>query len=338
MNFPARLAGTLMLLGLLAVPFGEARADTTCQATSTDLAFGAVDANGMVSAQATVMIDCSTRLFVTLGTVVSVRACLHLGDGVTGTGHFNPRRMTNAEGDPLHFQLYQDPGHSVIWGSRSLPALPDFVTRDFQYNVTGFTGGTSRTVVIYGQVPVQDALAAGSYSNPFTGVHTLFEFQATERRIGSGTYPTSCTTGGEDGGGTGNFPFTVSANVPPQCSFRGITDLDFGAVPGLIDSHRDQTSSISLACTGRTPWAMSLDNGQNAVRTQRRMRRATSGDFIGYQLFRDPQRTQRWGGTTNVIGTGTGTTQAVTVYGRVFGGQAVPAGRYRDVITVTVTY
>ena len=68
-------------------------------------------------------------------------------------------------------------------------------------------------------------------------------------------------------------------------------------------------------------------------------------DYLAYELYRDPSRTQRWGndtaGGTNTVN-GSGSTQTnptvLTVYGRV-PVQAVGApGTYTDTITVTLSY
>ena len=62
---------------------------------------------------------------------------------------------------------------------------------------------------------------------------------------------------------------------------------------------------------------------------------------LGYKLFRDSGRTQNWGntvGTDTVAGTGNGTQQTLTIYGRV-PAQTTPApATYNDTVTVTVTY
>jgi spore coat protein U-like protein len=65
------------------------------------------------------------------------------------------------------------------------------------------------------------------------------------------------------------------------------------------------------------------------------------GATVGYALYSNAGRTTNWGntvGTDTVSGTGNGTGQALTVYGRV-PPQSTPApGAYSDTITVTVTY
>jgi spore coat protein U-like protein len=67
---------------------------------------------------------------------------------------------------------------------------------------------------------------------------------------------------------------------------------------------------------------------------------STGSDQLNYNLFVDASRVVVWGD-----GSGGSSTVALTaaaadipVYGRVPGGQNVPAGSYIDTIVVTVTY
>ncbi|KAG1165703.1 hypothetical protein G6F35_018628 [Rhizopus arrhizus] len=64
--------------------------------------------------------------------------------------------------------------------------------------------------------------------------------------------------------------------------------------------------------------------------------------YLTYELYRDSARSLRWGNTLNVDtvgGTGSGSAQQLTIYGRVppVTGQP-PAGAYNDLVQVTITY
>jgi spore coat protein U-like protein len=270
-----------------------------------------------------------------------VRMCLNIGDGANGIGYFNPRRMTNSFGEPLNFQLYTDAARSQIWGSRGNPNVPTPQFSDFDYSVPLLGGSQMKMFTIYGRIPAQ-TLIAGSYSNPFTGIHTSLEYRYNETLLGTASYPASCISGGI-GGATvsGAFPFTATATVAPNCRAYTTTDLDFGSISGLITSNTDQTSTISMTCTGRTAWNVGLNNGLNASGNIRRMRLGTTANHVDYELYRDSARIDRWGntiGTDTVPGTGTGAAQTLTVHGRLPAAQNAPAGSYSDTITVTVTY
>lgn len=334
-----RLSLLLLLLAAGAGCLSTAKAATTCTGTATSVAFGAVSTTGVTDVSATFNVTCSTSGLGVLANT-KVRMCLNIGDGDNGIGFFNPRRVTNGFGEPLNFQLYTDAARSQIWGSRGNPTVPTPQLSDFDYSVPLFGGSQMKTFTIYGRIPVQ-TLIAGSYSNPFTGFHISLEYRYDEALL-SANYPASCIAGGDGGMTAFNaFPFTATATVLPNCRAYTTTDLDFGSIPGLITSNTDQTSTIGMTCTGRTAWHVGLNNGQNASGSIRRMRLGATTNYVAYELYSNPGRTTRWGNTINtdtIPGTGTGSAQSLTVYGRVPATQTVPSGSYSDIITVTVTY
>lgn len=318
---------------------GAAHAATTCSLVSTTpLSFGPVTGDSTVDVTGSVTLNCTTAA-LSLFAKAKVRMCISIGAGDSGDGQINPRRMTNSAGDPMQFQIFLDAARTQVWGQLGNPAAPTPWMVDVEYDVPLIFGASrNRTFVLYGRVPAQVGLAAGMHDNFFAGAHARVDYRYAEQIVGDPPYPSSCTTGSNRGGNF-SFPFQVTATVPNHCSISTATDLDFGTVPGLIDSHRDQTSTVTVSCTGRTPWRMSMDDGRHAAGGQRRMRQEEGPNHVRYELYRDPARTQRWGdGASRLQGTGTGSTQTLTVYGRVQGGQAVPAGSYSDTITVTVTY
>lgn len=337
-RLPYMLAPTMMLLASLSQT-ETALAATTCSASTTPLALGTVTGSSNVDSSATITVSCSTA-GLSLLAVARVKLCLNIGAGANGSGQTNPRRMTNSFGDVLNFQIYSDAGRTNIWGDSTIPATPTPVSQDLEYNVPVLGGSGGFTATMYGRVPPQSGLAAGSYTNPFTGNHTRIDYRYAEAVLLAPAWPASCTSGGT-GGGSVSFPFTASATVPDNCAISVADDLDFGSVAGIINANHDQSSGITFTCTGRTAWNVSLNDGQNVSGSTRRMRLGATGSYVTYELYRDPARTQRWGVTTGsdtVAGTGTGSAQNLTVYGRVPAPQTVPAGSYNDVVTITVTY
>ena len=122
-----------------------------------------------------------------------------------------------------------------------------------------------------------------------------------------------------------------------SCAIGTAGDLSFGQVIAL-DSARDQTSVITFLC--RALWKIGLSNGSHASGTQRRML-GPGGNYINYELYKDSNRTQRWGNTPDVdtqsgVANYDTLTQA-TVYGRVPAQEAIP-GTYSDTITVTLIF
>jgi len=340
------LAALLAMATLLAV--GSARADTTCTTTTpVTAAFGNVAnaAAAPVFTTTTFTITCSTTALSLLATA-SVRACLGIGAGTTGTTLSPLRRMTNASGDPLNYQLFTTSAYSTIWGLTP-GATPAPRVVDLNYNVPLLTGGSGAvSVTIYGRIPAGQTLSAGAYSSAFSGGDVRLEYAFNEVLLGTATAPPACTSvAGVTGHkvATGGFPFTVTANVLPQCSAYVTTDMDFGSNAGAVTGNIDRTSTIGLTCINRTAYTIALDNGLHANGAVRRMRHETDPAwFIPYELYRDGARTQRWGSTANVdlvSGTGTGAAQTLTVYGRAPPTSgAVAAGSYSDQIKVTITY
>lgn len=335
-----RLAMLVALLAGYGLRMPMAQANTTCSATAPTLSFGTVSVTTFTDATVTFNVTCNT-FGLSLLANAKVRMCLNIGDGVNGGGNFNPRRMLNGFNEPLQFQIYTDAARSQIWGSRGNPTVPNPKGLDFDYSVPLLGGNQTLPVTLYGRVPTQ-TLIAGNYTNPFTGIHTSIEYRYDETLLGSATFPTSCISGG-DGGATANnaFPFTASATVPVNCRSYVTTELNFGSISGLITANTDNTSTVSMTCTGRTPWNVGLNNGANASGSIRRMRLGATSNFVNYELYTTTGRTVRWGntvGTDTAPGTGTGAAQTLTVFGRVPAPQAAAAGSYSDTITVTITY
>lgn len=332
-------AALLLLLVCGAFAPREASAATTCSATVTDVDFGAnVDPVAGASTTATLNYSCTTS-GVSSGTSVRVLACFSIGDGSAGDATtINPRRMTQSGTNPpyLYFNLFTNAAATAIWGTFWQAAFPP---PQVSINRTG-NGTTTGSLPVYGRVqPNQTTITPGAYGNTFNGGHFNLDYRYRE---GSGTAPTDCRTGGGGGTTTAGGTFAVRATVPADCEVTAAGDMAFASPVNLLTSNIDQTSTLSLTCTNGANYQIGLDNGGNAVGTQRRMRLGTTGNYVAYELYRNVGRTQRWGGTLNTdttAGTGSGTSQSVTVYGRVPVQSPMPAaGAYKDTILVTVTY
>jgi len=317
----------------------RAGATTTCTAVATALDFGNVSNSAATDTSAQITVTCQTGALSILGTIY-VRMCLNIGEGAQGGGlGIAPRRMLNPLSDSLSFQLYRDSARSLIWGSTLNASTPLQVDLTYSSLVTGGSGSASYT--LYGRIPLQSGIATGTYQNNFSGVYTNLQYRYDEPLIGTpASMPASCTTGGTGGASAVQFPFVGSATVAPVCTIASIADLDFGTQSGLVDTALNYTTTLSMNCRRRTAWQVGLDNGQNASGTVRRMRNA-AGQYLTYELYRDAARSQRWGSTLNSdtqTGTGTGSAQSLTLYGRVPAAQTPRPGSYSDVVKVTVTY
>lgn len=307
---------------------------TSCSANASDLAFGNISMGAVQNSTAAITVNCTTTNLAILGNV-KVRMCLNIGAGTT----ISTRKMNTPLLNPLQFQIYRDASRSQIWGD----SISDDLNLDFPYTLALLGGGSSSiSATLYAQVPAQLGLAAGNYQNTSVGNHTRLDYRYAEPALllGNPSYPTSCTSGG-NGGGSITFPFTTHATVPASCIIDVVNNLKFGSVSGLITSNTDQTTNFSFTCTKTTPWQVSLDNGLHANGTVRRMRLGGTNNYVQYELYSDSAHNLPWGSildTNTVNNTGTGSSQNLTIYGRVPAPQSVPSGYYSDTVTVTITY
>ncbi len=145
--------------------------------------------------------------------------------------------------------------------------------------------------------------------------------------------------------GTATNTFQVTATVISSCTVAG-TALNFGSSidPLAAATPLDATSTLNVQCTNTTPYTVALNAGANAGGasnfTTRTMKSGTRS--LGYQLYLDAGRSSVWGDGTatssTVAGTGTGSAQSLTIYGRLPSLANVVPGSYTDTVTVTISY
>lgn len=135
----------------------------------------------------------------------------------------------------------------------------------------------------------------------------------------------------------------VTATVTSTCSITAGT-LAFGNVDVTSGNNVDTSTTINVTCTSGTDWEASADEGLGEDATLA-IRQMTDGDdnTLDYILSTQSDYSDIWGDgvdtTELVTGTGTGSAQTPTIYGRVLSGQSTaPTGAYSDTVTVTVTY
>ncbi len=136
---------------------------------------------------------------------------------------------------------------------------------------------------------------------------------------------------------TGSLP--VSATVQATCIIDSIDALAFGTyVQGT--GNKTATGTINLNCGTGIAYNVRL-SGLVGV-ANRTM--DFGGNSLEYQIYRDSAYVDRWGdidNTNTFNSTGTGTSVAIPVYGRIVDSGAnltAPAGLYNSVVTVTVNY
>ena len=309
----------LRWLAMLAVLMMPAVAwSQSCTFTISDMNFGVVDT---LSGAAT---NSTSTLNMTCQGAQRILICPSLSLG--GAGGTAATRVMTGGISQLNYQLYSDPGRSVVWGSHvsSPPPAPP----GFSLTPSNFSS-VSGTATIFGSVAGgQGTARVLLYTSDFSGSRTDIHYFYSAGN--------DCTTGE---GSSASAPFQVRATVAANCLLT-ILDIDFGAQQ-VISGNIDATGQVSVKCTPSTPYTVSLGNGTTGTGPAAR-RMVKAGVGITYGLYRNAARNQVWGDATTpgstVAGSGSGVAQPLTVYGRV-PPQATPSpGVYNDTVVVTVTY
>ncbi len=147
----------------------------------------------------------------------------------------------------------------------------------------------------------------------------------------------TCLSPAKSQAATATSAIAVSATVLSFCTITA-APLIFGNYTSVT---LDGTTTVTVVCTLSTPYQVTLNAGTGTGATVA-VRKLTNGAVtLNYSLYSDAARATVWGatiGTDSVGGTGTGLTQALTVYGRIPAGQFPTPGAYSDVVTATITY
>ena len=323
---------TLAAVALLACDITPANADApiSCTATSNELNFGTVNLldTGRQGSTAQITLNCQS----TPNTQILI--CVGL-QGDPTTGQFGVRHLALAGGgggSALTFNLYSDAAGLNVWGDVGRLSYPPVtatmtISPDQEHQNTVM-------LTIYGFLAAnQGSLAPGTYDTSSIGGWRLtlayIAYKGNAPACGSGGFTTT----------TSNFK--ISAVVQSDCVLNSASEMNFGTVPGILTQNVDTTAAISVTCNG-TPYYVLLGDGQHATSAggQRRMK-GPNGGYVSYELYKDSQRSQRWGDTEALgeTNTGNGQAQTLTVYGRVPPQPAAPrAGTYTDAVVVTVNY
>jgi spore coat protein U-like protein len=139
----------------------------------------------------------------------------------------------------------------------------------------------------------------------------------------------------------------VSATISANCTIE-TTPLAFGAYDPIVThaaAALEGTGTVTTTCTNGSAVTVTLGQGANAdtgstdAAPLRRMNDSGT-NYLSYLLFSDAGRITIFGNTdeTGKDETGTGGEVNTTVYGRVPGGQNMPAGTYSDTVVATVTF
>jgi spore coat protein U-like protein len=141
---------------------------------------------------------------------------------------------------------------------------------------------------------------------------------------------------------------TVKGTIPEVVTVS-VETLDFGTQN--VGKWNYATADITVNASKGLSYKIALDGGlyYDANFKARKMKHSGSKGYDSYHLYKDNTHDEEWGDSdctpgntyppgTSVSGTGTGSDQTYTVYGKNFVSSALSTGTYSDTVTVTVHY
>lgn len=130
----------------------------------------------------------------------------------------------------------------------------------------------------------------------------------------------------------------ATVNVVKSCRVSPAT-LSFGAIAASTQRGMDAMTSVSVACTKTTPYALRFSSAKrpNAGAGLLQMEHVNGKDLLAYQVYQDASRgTPLLKGSISKVGAGV--SQAQYVFGHVPQNQFPTPGDYQDELTLTVEY
>jgi spore coat protein U-like protein len=312
---PLRL---ITLLGIIFLTMlqssAQAASSPTCTVSMSTVAFGNVDvlAGTAVDTTSTLTVSCSG------GAGTGQRLCISIGVGSAGDA--TSRKLTGPSGNTLRYDLYSNSSRTQLWGSWQTGYDSVGVQLDVAQNST-------TPVTVYSRLfGSQQTAATGSYS-------AIFAADPYLQYANKGS--TNCPIGSQNT----NASTSANATVVSSCNVS-TTNMNFGTA-SVLAGNVDATSTVDVQCNNALPYVVALGTGNSGATdpTQRKM--ASGANQITYGLYRDSARSLPWGSTTGsntAGGIGSGSSQGITVYGRVPAQTTPKPATYQDTIIATITY
>lgn len=309
----------MLLLPLFSAWFGagaQAQApspSSTCTVDYSEINFGdTIDIlpNASIPGAGSVFIQCYG-----LSQGQSARICL----GMNRAGSDPQMINQDDNASPLYYDIFTDDQHTRPWFS--------------QQKKRPFADVTF--VAPIASVPFYGLIRSGQSTSPVGQyvdfVRPPFRYFTYDNALA----PPDCDTAGYD---RPPVVLAVRARITANCTIS-VTDMTFPSQT-IFTADVLQQSALTVTCTNNAPYWVSLDNGQNALSGQRRMR--SGANYIDYELYRESARASRWGATKDVdtvAGKGSATGQVIPVYGKIPKPTISPApGKYVDQIIATVNF
>jgi spore coat protein U-like protein len=328
-SFFLRCVFIFSLFGCWLLP-GAARADT-CTATMTDVVFGNVNpiAGSDYFASGTLTVNCTYTPLGTTGALglllPAVSMCATLG------GPAGMRSMSNG-GNTLPFNLYTDSTYAPasVWGTGTTSG-----TSSFNGSATGLVsvGTASASYTVYGKIPGSAIGTVRTVGNAATAYSMNFSGLGTVRYAFGTLVNAGCTTGAST-----TFAFQARATVVNDCRITA-GSLAFGNV-GVLNGAVRANTTLGVQCTAGSAYQIAFNSGTYGSGATRRMKNASTGELVNYQVS-SVLDGANWGdGTTGIAagGTGTGALQSLPLYGRVTAQKTPSPGDYKDTVTATLYF
>lgn len=317
----ARSLLTLMLAILVLTGSRGAALAQSCSLSMSNVSFGQVDLtdNTAYDTSANYSASCSGG---TPG--ATLRLCPNLGAGSGGANGANAPRYMVSGANQLGYNLFSDAGRTSVWGSYLGGGNPPEIMITLDGAGSGSAAGSIYARIYAGQ----QSLPPGSYASSYAGGQASLSY--ADQSAGD------CTAIGATN--ATSFSFDVTASYLATCTVVG-GNMDFGSAIATLSSPIDASASLSTTCSASSPYTIGLGDGLAATGA---MQRNLSFDThrISYHLYQNVARTTPWGNAVGdrVAGTGSGSAQSHTVYGRIPPQSTPAAGTYTDTVIVTVTY
>ena len=142
------------------------------------------------------------------------------------------------------------------------------------------------------------------------------------------------------GSGTLNFgTLSLGVGVSTGGSSAAFTNIRKSTSVTGSTSAADTSTTVPVICTNDASASVTGALGSNAVGSARKM--VSGSNLLTYELYADSARTTVLDASTGAIAyTGTGSTETVTIYGRVAASDIALAkkGNYSDTVALTITY
>lgn len=299
------IRAVLLLCTAVLIPVA-ARAGN-CSCTGTTLNVGAYSVFSATASQPT----------AALSVTCNGNGTYNVGFSTGNSGSYASRRMDQAAGDSLFYNIYTDAARTTVWAATN-------------QKVYTASGSVTFSEQLYMKLnPLQDLKYSGNAYQDFILV--------------------TMTPDASTGGPTRTCNITIQSSVTAECLAPGAT-LAFGTYDPVVvnasaASPLNANTNLAFTCTKGVSATVALDNGLNVSGGVRRLA-GPSANFLQYDIYKDSGRTQSWtalaGGTVTAVSTSKNTPlgggTGLPAYGRIPGNQDVVAGSYSDSVTATINY